>query len=62
MISPASEQHLAAIAAQFIGNSTKQGRASAAALDELREAIREGDDPLGVDFMLDYRRRRQTTT
>jgi hypothetical protein len=25
MISPASEQHLAAIAAQIIGNGTKQG-------------------------------------
>jgi hypothetical protein len=51
MIHLETEQQLAALAAQMIGHNRKKGPASAAELDDLRAAIRDGDDPLGVDFI-----------
>ena len=49
MIRPADERELAALAAQLTGQRT--GLATTNELDELREAIRAGHDPLGVDFI-----------
>lgn len=50
MIAPATERELAAIASQLVGKR-KSGPATVAELDELREAIRAGHDPLGVDLI-----------
>lgn len=52
MISPSDERQLAAIAARLIaGKGTKASVATPAQLDELRDAIIDGHDPLGVDFI-----------
>ena len=58
MISPATERDLAALAAQLIDQCKRtsrviptKGPATADELDEVREAIRAGHDPLGVDFI-----------
>lgn len=57
-ISPADERELAALAAQLTDQrkgtarlTPKNGPATADDLDELREAIQAGHDPLGADFI-----------
>jgi SAM-dependent methyltransferase len=51
MIHLDDEKQLAALAGQMIGRSRTKGPASTDQLDELCEAIRDGHDPLGVDFI-----------